>query len=128
MNERNHDDRKQCQPAVQAVEGSEVDHKEQDDTPDIDGLVGKEAPDGIHIRGAAFDQFSGRGLGMVFEGQPLEMVKEVIAQPAGDAFGSAGGKRSADEGGRTFEKGQQDESESGHRNEVVSDPGRGYCR
>ena len=119
QNERNNDDRKQCQPGVQAVEGSEIDHKEQHNTPDIDGLVGEEAPDGIHIRGAALDQFTGRGLGMVFEGQPLKMVKEVIAQPAGDPFSRAGGKRSADEGGRAFEKGEQDESESSQRNEVV---------
>ena len=56
---------------------------------------------------------------MVGEGQPLNMVEQVVAQPAGDAFGGAGGKRSADEGGRTFEQGEQDESESSQRNEVV---------
>jgi hypothetical protein len=56
---------------------------------------------------------------MVFERQALKMVKQVIAQPAGDTFGCAGGKRSTDEGGRAFEKGEQDESQSSQRNEVV---------
>ncbi len=119
QNEGHHDDRQQSQPGIQAVEGSEIDHKQQHNTADIDGLVGEETPDGIDIRGAALDQFTGRGLGMVFEGQPLKMVKEVIAQPAGDAFSCAGGKRSGDEGGRSFEQGEQNESESSQRNEVV---------
>ena len=56
---------------------------------------------------------------MVFERQALNMVKQVIAQPAGDAFSCAGGKCSTDEGGRAFEKGEQDKPQSSPRNEVV---------
>ena len=77
---------------VQAQERDEVDGEQQHDAADADGLVGEEAAQRVHIRGAALDQLAGRRVVVIGEGQPLDVIEEVVAQPAGDPFGGLRGQ------------------------------------
>ena len=67
-------------------DGSEVDHEQQDDPADADGLVIEESAHRIHVGGDAFDQVTGWGAAVIGEAQPLDMVEKKIPQAAGDVF------------------------------------------
>jgi len=105
---RDRDDRDQSQGDIQAQDGDEIHQEEQDDAADADSLVGEEAADGVDIRGRALDQLAGLGLVVIGETQPLDVIVEVIAHPAGDAFGGKSSQPPGEKGKSAFHRSQAD--------------------
>ena len=96
---------------IQVQQSDEVDQEKQDNAAHANGLVGEEAAHGIHIRGGALDQLTGLHFGVVGEGKMLDMVEQVIAQAAGNAFGGLRGKAAAQEGKAAFDGCQSDKAQ-----------------
>ena len=87
----------------QAQQGNKVDQKEQHDAPDADGLFGEETAQGIHVRCSPLDQLAGWSFAVISEGEALDMVEQVFAQPAGDSFGGEGCQPTAEVGKGTLQ-------------------------
>ena len=85
--------------------------EEQDDAADADRLVGVEAAQRVHIRGAALDQLAGLRLVVIAEGQPLDVVVQIVAQPARDPLGGLRGELAAEEGEEALHQRQHHEAE-----------------
>lgn len=106
---REDDDGDERQFYVDEGDGDEVNEEEKQNTPDIQGLLEEEALDGVHIGGGALEQFARLGAVVVAEGEPLDVVEQVVPQAEGDAFGGLRGEPSGEEGGPAFEEGKPDE-------------------
>jgi hypothetical protein len=106
------------QSPVQAHQPGQVDDEQQDDAPTVDGLIGKEAAHGVHVRSRALDQFAGRCVIVIGERQPLDVIEQVIAQPPRDAFRRLSRPSPAEERERAFERRQADKAQRGERQAI----------
>ena len=109
--ERDDDHREKRQLPVQQQDGGEVDHEKQHHTSDGSGLVGQKAADRVDVRRAALNQLAGGRLVVVGEGQALDVVVQVVAQPVDGAFRGARGPAAAEEGEPALQQRQPDEGQ-----------------
>ena len=105
-NQRHHGNRKQRQLPVQAQQSRQVDHKEENDAPYADGLIGIESAQGIDVRGGALDQSTCLRLIVIGKRQTLEVIKQIIAQSQHDPFRRLGRQPAAEKGKRTLSQRQ----------------------
>ena len=100
---------------VEPRDHDEIDGEQQDDAADAQRLLRVETTQRVDIRGAALDQLARLHPVVIAEGQPLNVIVQVVPQAPRDAFGGLRGEPAAHEGEPALQQGQPDERQRDQR-------------